>query len=221
MAHERDERWVYVALIVLALAYLIYRYGTSIEFPDVSFRSFRGLRKLASTLPYLAATFFGVFFQIWNRRKQAAARARMEEDLKREGVVRQVGGLRVDVGERRKQSFEADLFLTRLALYVFDRAQKRGPSRLPVQRVSDGTFLMDASLVQGASDLPPAVRVEVGGKGGQPFEFAPTDAVAWWMDLRSALGKTADVEAELAAAASAADESSTERMWPGDFFSAK
>ena len=72
--HERDERWVYVVLALLAIAYVIYKYGTSLEIPDVSFR---GFGKVATTLPYLAATFFGVLFQMWNKKKQTAARKRI------------------------------------------------------------------------------------------------------------------------------------------------
>ncbi len=195
LPQERDERWVYVALAVLAVAYVVYRYGTSVDLPDVSFRK---LGKLTTALPYLAATFFGVFFQMWGRKKQAAARKRMEEGLVREGALRQAEGVTVHVGLRRKQSFEADIFLTRVALYVFDRARKRDPMRIPTQRASGTAFIEDASLERGASEGPPTVRVQLGGVAGWPLLFSVPDAVAWWMDIRSAIGKSTDVEAELA-----------------------
>ena len=85
LAHERDERWVYVALAVLALAYIIYRYRESIDLPVVSLRS---LRKLGTTAPYVLATFFGIFFQAWNRRRFERIRKKWEADLKLERSAR-------------------------------------------------------------------------------------------------------------------------------------
>jgi hypothetical protein len=193
--HERDERWVYVALALLAIAYVIYRYGDSLELPDVSFK---GLRKVATTLPYLVATFFGVFFQMFNRRKQTAARKRMEEGLDREGVVRKSENVAIAVGRKRGQSFEADVLLTKAALYVFDTARKRDPMRIPVRRDPGAVFVEDASLLPDASGGPPMLVVKLGGATGRPMSLFTTDSVAWWIDLRGALGKSADVEAELA-----------------------
>lgn len=192
MPDERDERWVYVALAILAVAYVVYRYRGSVDLPDLSFH---GLRKVAGTLPYLVATFFGVFFQIWGRRKQAADRKRMEEELLREGSVRQAQGVMVQLGRRRMQSFEADLHLTRAALYVFDTAGKRAPMRVQIRRSTHGAFVEDASIEAGAGDGPPVVIVAMGGPARQSLGFSTSDAKGWWVDIRGALGKSTDVTA--------------------------
>lgn len=197
LAHERDERWVYVALAVLALAYIIYRYRGSIDLPVVSLRS---LRKVGTTVPYVLATFFGIFFQAWNRKKFERIRKKWEADLKLEGVVRQ----RVDVttwhGGRKRQSFQADIYMTNAALYVFDRARRRDPMRLGFGGGVGSGFVDGAALLPAAAGGPRRVRILTGGAGEVSFEFATPDADAWWTDIRRALRQPADVEAELAAA---------------------
>ncbi|MFH1502429.1 MAG: hypothetical protein ABIG03_05215 [Candidatus Eisenbacteria bacterium] len=195
MTHERDERWVYVALAVLAVAYVVYKYRTSLELPDINFR---GFGKVASTLPYLAATFFGVFFQMLNRKKQVAARKRMEEGLSMEGALRRSEAVPVRVGRKRGQSYVADVFLTRAALYVFDSARKRDAMRVPTQRGVEALYIENASLEPDAAGGAPTLTVQLGGSTGSALTFTLPDAVAWWMDIRGALGKSTDVEAELA-----------------------
>lgn len=192
MPHERDERWVYVALAVLAIAYVVYKFGASVELPDVKV-SFRGLGRALSTIPYLAATLIGVFFQFWGRRKRVEARKRMEAQLIQEGPVRQGQSIAVRIGRRLGSSFDADLHLTRAALYVLDTAGKRDPMRVPLRR-SEGAFVEDASLAPAAGDGYPTVVVTIGGPARKELLFSSPDASAWWMDIRAALGKPLDVK---------------------------
>lgn len=184
-----------VALAVLAVAYVMYRYHGSIDMPDISFK---GLRKIGTVVPYLAATLFSVVFQMWNRRRQRAARERMERQLMQEGPVRRSDGLAVRQGRGRLQSYEADLHLSRAALYVFDRANKRDPQRIETQSASTGAFIEDAMLEAGASGGPPTVRIAIGGAKRQVLEFTSPDAAGWWVDVRRSIGRSADVEEELA-----------------------
>ncbi len=194
LPHERDERWVYVALAVLAIAYVVYRYGPSFNLPGQLPHvrpSFHKLGKALSTLPYLAATLIGVFFQFWGRRKRAEARKRMEAQLVQEGPVRQGHSITVRVGRRLGSSYDADLHLTRAALYVLDTAGKRDPLRIPLRR-SEGAFVEDASLTPAASGGYPAVMVTIGGPARKELFFSSSDATAWWEDIRRALGKSVE-----------------------------
>jgi hypothetical protein len=197
LAHERDERWVYVALAILAIAYVVYRYWDSIDLPAFSFR---GLRKLGTTLPYVLATFFGVFFQAWNRRRVERIRKRWEADLALEGVVRQREDVSAWHRGRKRESFQADIYMTGAALYVFDRARKRDPMRLTLGRGEKGGFVGGAALVQASDGGPRRVRVLAAAGGEVILEFTTPDADGWWMAIRRALRQPADLEAELAAA---------------------
>ena len=195
MAHERDERWVYVALAVLVIAYVVYRYRGSIDLPAVSLR---GLRRLGGTIPYVLATLMGVFFQAWGRRKAERVRKQWENALKLEGIVRQGTDVAVWYVGRRRQSFRADIYLTGAALYVFDRARRREPVRLALGRRIGGGFIEGATLRAGPAGGPRTVRILTGGVGGANLEFATPDVEAWWTRIRRSLGQPTDVEAELA-----------------------
>jgi len=192
---ERDERWAIVAIVVLVAAYVVYRYRGGIDLPEFSFGRFR---KIGTVLPYLGATLFSVLFQFWNRRRQAAVRANMEARLMREGPVRSAERVSVRQGRGRLQSFEADLYLTRAALYVFDAANKRDPQRIEVQSISEGAFIEDAMLEPNVGGAPPILRIAIGGARRQILELVSPDAAGWWVDVRRALGRSTDVEAELA-----------------------
>ncbi|MBD3349468.1 MAG: hypothetical protein GF400_09800 [Candidatus Eisenbacteria bacterium] len=194
---ERDERWAPIVLAVLAVAYVVYRYrgDLGLDLPDLSFED---LKEFGTALPYLGATLFSVLFQVWNRRRQRAARAEMERQLMREGPMRQVDGMTVRHGRGRRQSFEADLHLTRSALYVFDSGKKRDPMRIAAQSDLEGPYIEDAELLPSASGGPHAVRIMIGGPKPQVFQFTSPDAVGWWIDVRRTIGKSTDVEAELA-----------------------
>jgi hypothetical protein len=196
---------------VLAVAYLVYKFGPTLgytfwsggDFPDISFRFPRGLGKIAATIPYLAATFFGVFFQMWNRKRQAARRKEMEAGLEREGPIRRAEGVAVRVGKKLGQSYEADVYLTRAALYVFDRAKKRDPMRMATRRSEGTAFITDAALEPGDAGSTPTVLVQLGGTIGWPLALSAPDAVAWWVDIRKTLGKSTDVDQEMLSRGSA------------------
>ena len=212
MAHERDERWVYVALAVLAIGYVIYRYRGAIDLPAVPWRRLRGV---ASALPYLLATFAGVFFQAWNRRRLAAIRKKWEADLRLEGIVRQGTDLTVWVGGRKRQSLQADVYMTRTAVYVFDRGRRREPMRLGFGPATGSAVLVGAALRPGEVGASRSVRVSIGGASDSYIEFASPDAQSWWVEIRRALGQPTDVEAELAAGDEIREKASPGSVWAG------
>lgn len=210
MAQERDERWVYVALAVLAVAYVVYRYRGSIDLPDVSLRSFR---KIGGTIPYLFATLIGVFFQAWGRRKADRARRKMEADASLEGVVRQATDVTALYGGQKRQSAQVDIIMTRAALYVFDRARRRAPARLAFGGAGG---VAGAALRPGPAGGPRMVRVLAGS--GDDFQFATPDAESWWTGIRRALGQSADLESELAASEAREEpgaHASSSSVWGG------
>ena len=100
-------------------------------------------------------------------------------------------------GGRKRQSFQADIYMTNAALYVFDRARKRDPMRLAFGGGVGSGFVDGAALLPASAGGPRRVRVLTGEAS---FEFATPDAEAWWTDIRRALRQPTDVEAELAAA---------------------
>lgn len=215
MPHERDERWVYVALAALAVAYVIWRYRapSAVELPKINWRA---VGKAGSVLPYLAATAIGVIVQHLARRRHEALRKEWEARMATEGLVRAEAGVRMwvlDARWRRRQHFEAQLKLTRAALYVFEHSGKREPLRFALRRDDQGApYVQDASIVPEGGAY--GVRVAVAGAGGTALEFASPDAQAWWIDLRKALGKGTDVEAAVRAADSGAvTAGATETDW--------
>ncbi len=197
MAQERDERWTYVALAVLIVAYVVYRYRGSIDFSKLSLPLGR-LKPLGATVPYVLASVFGVLFQLWNRRRIAALRQRLEDSLRFEGLVRQGPDVQILFGGGARGSLRADVYLTRAALYVFDKGGRRDPMRIPLERGSPvGPSVVDAVLVPKDSAGGQLVRIVVGGRTGFSIEFAGPDAGGWWADIRKALGKSSDAEAYL------------------------
>jgi hypothetical protein len=188
MAHERDERWVYVALGVLIAAYIIYRTGASIRIP---IRELRGLGKFAS---YGLAPLFAVLYQLWSRRRAAALKAKHEAGVLLEGLLRDEMDVRARFANGRGGGvFGADVRLTRAALYVFDRSGRRDPMRFSVRGdVAREYTVIDAELLPGASPDVDVVRVDIGGPRRFAVEFTSTQAEAWWIELRRAIGRSTD-----------------------------
>ena len=90
MKHERDERWAYVVLAVLAVAYILYRLYASdggalpaIDIPRVR------LGELARGLPYLIAPLIAILTGVYQRRKAKALRQEWERRVRTEGFVRE------------------------------------------------------------------------------------------------------------------------------------
>lgn len=187
MPHERDERWAYVALAILAVLYIAYAFRDSL---DLSRISFAWARKLGGTIPYVAATFFGVFFQLWNKKRLEKVRKKWKADIGAEGLLRQGLDLKVAFADGMKGSLRADVYLTRSALYLFDRASRRDPMRLPLLRSSSrDPAVVGASL--GPSEGPGERVVRIHVQGPSPFrvEFASPDAEGWRIDVRRVLGR--------------------------------
>lgn len=188
MPHERDERWVYVVLAILAIAFVAYTFRDSI---DVSRASFDWVRRLGGTAPYALATLFGIFFQVWNRRRLERLRKKWEADMRAEGLLRQGTDLKVVFAEGARGSLRADVYLTRSAFYLFDRGGRREPMRFPLTASSArDAAVVDASLAPGAAPGGRAVRVYVRGPAPIQIEFRAPDAEGWWTDLRRALGRS-------------------------------
>lgn len=186
MAQERDERWVYVALGVLAVAYILYRTGASIRIPT---RELRGLGKFAS---YGLAPLFAVLFQLWSRKRAAALKNKMEADILLEGTLREEADVRARFANGRGGGvFAADVRLTRAALYVFDRSGRRDPMRFSVRGdAARESRIVDAELLPGASPDVDVVHVDIGGPRKFAVEFTSGHAESWWVELRRALGRS-------------------------------
>jgi len=189
LPHERDERWVLVALAVLAIAFAVYAFRDSI---DLSRVSFDWVKKLGGTASYGLATAFAVFFQLWNRKRLDRVRKKWEAGIKSEGPLRQGLGLKVVFSEGAKGSLTGDVHLTRSALYLFDRAGRREPMRFLLAPSSPSDAVVaDATLVSDAAGGARTVRIYVRGRASFRFEFQTPDAEGWRTDLRRVLGPSA------------------------------
>jgi hypothetical protein len=201
--HERDERWVYVVIALLVVAYVAYRFHaqSAMEVPRVRV-DWKVLGKVGSVLPYLAAVVFGVIAQYFARRRHESQRMEWESRLATEGLVRAEDGVRmwlVDARGRRRQNFEGQLKLTRSAFYVFETSGRREPLRFSLRHDEAGSPRVDdVSIMSRGGEY--AVRLSFTSGGGASLDFASPDAQAWWIDIRKALGKTTDVEAAIRAA---------------------
>jgi hypothetical protein len=189
VARERDERWVYVALAVLALAFLAYRYRASIHIPT------RGLSKIASsTVAYALAPIIGIIAQFLTRRRNAAARREWDSSMKMEGRLRDELSVRASSGERWKGAFQADVHLTRSALYVLDRGGRRNPMRFALRPgAHNEPHVVDAQVSADRERSEGTVRIEAGGPSRIVLEFVSADAMGWWSDLRRALPKPVEL----------------------------
>jgi hypothetical protein len=188
LPRERDERWVYVALAILAVAYAVYAFRDSI---DLSRFSFDWAKKLGGTASYGLATVFAIFFQIWNKRRLERVRKKWEDGIKIEGQLRQGLGLKVAFTGGAKGSLKADVHLSRSALYLFDRGGRREPMRFPVTASSPRDAVLAgvaASREAGAGGR--AVRIDIQGPSPFRIEFVTPDAEGWEADILRALGRS-------------------------------
>jgi hypothetical protein len=93
--------------------------------------------------------------------------------------------------EGARGSFQADVYLTRSAFYLFDRGGRREPMRFPLTASSArDAAVVDASLAPGAAQGARAVRVHIRGPAPVEIEFQTPDAEGWWTDLRRSLGRS-------------------------------
>jgi hypothetical protein len=198
MTHERDERWAYVVLAVLAVAYILYRLyaldgGTvpAIDIPRVR------LGELAKGLPYLIAPLIAILTGFFQRRRAKAAREEWERRVRTEGFVRDEEDVEVRVVSGGRGAFSVDLRLTRAALYLFDRSGRREPMRFVLLSAGPSeSAVVDAELLTDERTGRPRVKVSTSGPRSLSFEFGSVAAEAWWSDLRHGLGKTTKRDAE-------------------------
>lgn len=200
--HERDERWAYIALAVLVVAYLVYRFAGSFEFAAVSLRTpDLNLGKLGKKLPYLFAPLFAVMSEVIRRRKAKAAREDWERRARTEGLLRGEENLKVRFVEGGRGSIKSDVRLTRVALYLLDRTGRREPMRFLLSPAdAHDAAVLDATLLEGSSPELRKVRVAVGASSGEgrfTFEFESREGAAWWSILRRASGRSSRAEPPL------------------------
>ncbi len=200
LPHERDERWVYVALAVLGVAFAAYAFRDSI---DLSRVSFDWVKKVGGTVPYAFATLFGVFFQLWNRKRLERVRKKWEANIRTEGLLRQGSDLKVVFADGAKGSLKADVHLTRSAFYLFDRGGRREPMRFPLTPSSPrDSAVVDATLAPDPAQGARVVQVHIRGPAPFRIEFRTPDAEGWRTDLRRALGWSGSAAAREATAES-------------------
>jgi hypothetical protein len=196
MTHERDQRWAYIALGVLACAYVIYRLYTSEggALPTVDLSGVK-LGELGKAMPYVVAPFIAVLTEYFRRRRAREARRQWEARVRTEGFVRDEENVEVGIVEGGRGAFTADVRLTRAALYMFDRSGRRDPVRFVLGSPGRSeTAVVDARLVRGKGEGRPRVRVATSGPAGLTFEFTSAAAEAWWSDIRRSLGKSTSVD---------------------------
>jgi hypothetical protein len=196
---ERDERWAYVALAVLVVAYIAYRFMGSFDLTDLSVRlSELNPGRFGKSLPYLFAPLFAVLSEVIRRRKARAIREDWERRVRAEGLLRAEENLKVRFVEGGRGSVQGDVRLTRAALYLLDNSGRREPMRFALSRsAGSDAAVLDVSLRDGSSPSLRRVRVVIGAAGGgnrQAFEFESREGEAWRSNLRSVLRKPAETE---------------------------
>lgn len=196
MNHERDERWAYVALAALVVAYIVYRITVGSDFTGLSIRLPElNLGRFGKSLPYLFAPLFAVVSELIRRKKARAIREEWERRARTEGVLRKEENVRVKLTDGARGSVQADVRLTRAALYVIDRGGRRNSMRFVFLRSADSDIaVLDVSLLGGATPALRRVRVRMGGAARFVLEFESREGEAWWSSLRHALGKSTDRE---------------------------
>jgi hypothetical protein len=200
VTHERDERWAYIALIVLVAAYVAYRFWPAFGFEGLSDVSVRlpdiNLGRLGKNLPYLAAPLFAVLSEIIRRRKAKAVREAWERNSQIEGFVRGEDNLKIRFIEGGRGTLQSDVRMTRAALYLLDRAGRRDPMRFAFRRSeSSEPIVVGAGIREGRTPETRRVRVTIGESADGKrfsFEFESTAGPAWRSSLLRAMGRDPD-----------------------------
>ncbi len=189
MAEERDERWIYAVLGLIAVGYLAYHNWDAIaENVDL-----RHLGRFGSSIGYIVAPIVAAITAIARRRKSETVRRIWEQTALTEGVVREERGVQAKV-EGDKKAFRADIRLTRNAFYVLDTTGRREHMRILVHLESVNDMgLFDAEYSPSASGGAGAFTVRVVGRSTFWIQFASAQSQAWWTDVRRALGLRADL----------------------------
>lgn len=196
---ERDERWMLVALVVLAVAYVVYRLstreGVSLDLGEFGLDIRPALRRLgrgASFLGYLAPAAVAIFAHIFKRRRIESTRRELEETARREGLVRAESGVRARFATRKEKAknyFKADIVLTRAALYVFDLGLSREPMVFSVHTSSPGLpAIREVSVVEGVSAGVSTIVVGLDDAESMTFRFQTSSGERWHSDILRAMG---------------------------------
>jgi len=189
MAEERDERWMYVALGLIVAGYLVYHNWDAIT-DNVDLRRFG---RMGSSIGYIVAPIVAAATAIARRRKTEGVRKLWEKTALTEGVIREERGVHAKV-DGEKSAFKADIRLTRNAFYVLDTAGRREHMRIMIHLDSVNDLgLFDAEYVPSASGGAGAFTIRVVGRATFGIRFASAQSLAWWTDVRKALGLRADL----------------------------
>ena len=189
MAEERDERWMYVALGLIVVGYLVYRNWDAIA-GSVNLRHFG---RVGSSVGYIVAPIIAAITAIARRRKTDGVRKLWEKTALTEGVVREERGVQAKI-EGDKRGFKADIRLTRNAFYILDTTGRREHMRIMVHLDSVNDLgLFDAEYFPSPSGGGGAFTVRVVGRSTFGIQFASAQSRAWWTDVRRALGLRADL----------------------------
>ncbi|MCD4690017.1 hypothetical protein K8S17_01000 [bacterium] len=194
MAEERDERWVYVALGVIVAGYLIYSNWDTIA----SHTSIPKFSRSLGSIAYIVGPLFAAVMGIARRRKAAAARKRWDVTARTEGVLRDERGVRAKiVNGKSGGAFQADVRLTRTALYIHDASGRKGSMRLMVHLESVNDLgLFDVEHTPTAKGGRGTVTVRIVGRATMAIAFTSAQSLAWWTDIRRVLGLNTDVRAQ-------------------------
>jgi hypothetical protein len=193
-AHERDERWALVALVVLAVAYAVYRAVGSgaIGLPEIRLKGLdlSRLARAGAAIPYAATVIIGVLVQLVKRARYASARRELEQRAAREGVVasaeKAVWRERSADGNRGKAR-TGRLTLSRAALYFLD--SKSGESiRLPFTAGEPGVpAIAGATTRRGERGV--TIELMLQGQGAGAIELGVADVPRWIAALSTVAGR--------------------------------
>jgi hypothetical protein len=188
MAEERNEQWVLFVLAAIAIGYFVYLKHDVIKIDR------KTINKLSSAIPYVVAPLFAILSATWKKRRAAAARKQWNEGALREGIVREESGISVRfVDGRSSRPFRADVRLTRMAFYVFDRSGKRNPMRFLINLESVNELgIFDARLDRQGGG-PITVTVQIVGRVEMGIELTSVNPEGWWVDIRRALRLSSDL----------------------------
>jgi len=203
MAEERDDRWMYVALGLIAVGYLVYANWDTIV-SNVDLR--RGARSISS-IAYIVAPITAAIMGISRKRKTEAVRKKWEQAALVEGMIREERGVRAKVvGEKARGSYKADIRLTRNAFYILDPSGRHEHMRVLIHLDSVNDLgLFDAEYAGPTGGGGGTFTVRIVGRATFGVEFSSAQSLAWWTDIRRALGLTTDPRSQPAPDGAKAD----------------
>lgn len=196
MTHERDERWAYIVLAVLVVAYIVYRGWASDWLSQVSIDIPRPrLGGFAKSISYIAAPLIAVLSEVFRRKRAKMVREEWEKRVREEGFLRDEEDVKMRFVEGGRGTIQVDVRLTRAALYLFDRAGRKEPMRFGVSRTPLTDYVLsDAKVLAGDSPERPVVRVTMSGPSAYVLQFTSTNAGGWAADIGRLLGRPVERE---------------------------